>query len=147
MNDLDQAKQALTSDPSALGSPKVDALIEAMFLAATADGEFSPEESLQFVATIEALSDRKLQGDALMRLVGTLAERLRVDGRPARLAAVAERLPAGKGRETALILAAAITASDGEVRGSENDLVADLAEALGVAPDRAIELVARVTRR
>ncbi len=143
MSDLDQAKKELSDD---LGSPKVEALVEAMFLAATADGEFAPEEGLQFSATISALTDKKLDQDAIFRLIGRLSTQLKADGRNERLRAIASRLPEGKPRETAIILAAAITASDGQVQGSENDLVADMAEALGVDPGRAIELVQKVHR-
>jgi len=143
MSDLEHAKKELSSD---LGSPKVEALVEAMFLAATADGDFAPEEALQFSATVGALTDRKLDGDTIAALISRLSGLLKTDGRQKRLESIAARLPAGKGRETAVILAAAITASDGEVQGSENDLVADLADALGVAPDRAIELVQKVHR-
>lgn len=143
MSDLEQAKKELSAE---LGSSKVEALVEAMFLAATADGEFAPEEALQFAATIGALTDRKLDPETIQRLIADLSHRLKSEGRQARLGAIAARLPAGKGRETAVILAAAITASDGEVQGSENDLVADLADALGVDPERAIELVQKVHR-
>jgi tellurite resistance protein len=143
MSDLDHAKKELSDE---LGSPKVEALIEAMFLAATADGEFAPEESMQFSATIGALTDRTLDPDGVFRLVGLLSEKLRNEGRQARLSAVAQRLPEGKPRETALILAAAITMSDGDVKSTENDFIADLAEALGVEQGRAVELVQKVQR-
>lgn len=143
MSDLDHAKKELSDE---LGSSKVQALVEAMFLAATADGEFAPEESLQFSATISALTDRKLDPDDIYRLVGELSLKLNEQGRQARLAAIANRLPAGKVRETAIILAAAITASDGDVKSEENDFVADLAEALGVDQGRAVELVEKVQK-
>lgn len=144
MSDLDHAKKELAEH---IGSPKVEALVEAMFLAATADGELAPEELLQFRATVEALTDEKLSGEAVQGLVEQFSALLKAEGRPKRLAAIASRIPAGKPRETAIILAAAITASDGEIRGAENDLVADLAEALEVAPERAVELVSKVHRR
>ena len=144
MSDLEKAKQELVTH---LGSPKVEALVEAMFLAATADGDFAPEESLQFAATIEALTDRQLVGEGLVALVERLSALLKAEGRQKRLESIAARVPAGKGRETALILAAAITASDGHVEEEENDLVADLAEALEIEPGRAIELVQKVHRR
>lgn len=144
MSDLDHAKQELSEE---LGSPKVEALVEAMFLAATADGDFAPEEGVQFSATIGALTDRKLDPDSVYRLVGLLSQKLKNEGRQARLSAIAQRLPEGKPRETAVILAAAITMSDGEVKAVENDFVADLAEALGVEQGRAVELVQQVQKR
>lgn len=142
MSELETAKRALTDEPTT--SPKVDALIEAMFLAATADGEFAPEEALQFVATVEALTDNKIDREGIETRIGVLKALLREEGRQKRLAAVAARIPAGKPRETALILAAAITASDGEVKGEENDLLADLVDTLGIDQGRAIDLIQRV---
>ena len=144
MSDLEHAKKELVTD---LGSPKVEALVEAMFLAATADGEFAPEEAVQFTATIGALTDRKLEGEAVHQLIERLSETLKAEGRQKRIESIAARLPAGKPRETAIILAAAITASDGEFEAAENDFVADLADSLGVDPERAIELVQKVHRR
>jgi tellurite resistance protein len=142
MSEFAEAKRALDD----LRSPKVEALVEAMYLAATADGELAPEEALQFRATLEALADRRFESEAVAALLDRLGDRLRVDGRAQRLQAIAQALDA-RTRETAVILAAAITASDGEVRGSENDFVADLAEALGIDPERTIELVTKTQRR
>ncbi len=140
-DELDGAKRALTDEDPA--SPKVEALIEAMFLAATSDGEFAIEERGQFAATIEALTNRKLSREAIDQRADRLGAQLRSEGRQARLSAVAARLPAGKGRETALMLAAAITASDGVVERAENNLLADLADALEIGPARAVDLISR----
>ena len=145
MSDLASAKQTFLTDLADVTSPKVQALIEAMFLAATADGEFAPEESLQFSATIEALTDKKFDGASIQKRVEQLSLLLKKEGRPARLSEVAKRLPLA-GRETALILAAAITASDGKIEDRENELLADLAEALEVPQTRAIELITKVHR-
>ena len=153
MSELASAKQALlldlgpapTTDLATISSPKIQALIEAMFLAATADGEFAAEESLQFSATIEALTDKRIDAASIQKRVEQLSALLKKEGRPSRLSEVAKRLPAA-GRETALILAAAITASDGKVVDRENDLLADLAEALEVPQTRAIELITKVHR-
>jgi len=145
MSDLATAKQALLTDLADVTSPKVQALFEAMFLAATADGEFAPEESLQLCATIEALVDKKIDRASIQKRFEELTALLKKEGRPSRLSEVAKRLPAA-GRETALILAAAITASDGKVVDRENELLADLAEALEVPQTRATELISKVHR-
>lgn len=144
MSDLESAKKALLEG---VASPKVEALVEAMFLAASADGELAGEEMLQFSATLGALTDKQFSPEAVAKMVETLAQKVAGEGRQARLSAVAQRLPEHKTRETALILAAAIVASDGKVELSENDLLADLAEALGIAAERASELVVRVQQR
>lgn len=144
MSELANAKRTFAEEE--IGSPKVEALVEAMFLAATSDGSISSEESLQFAATVEALADKKFVPEQIAGLVARLTDRLKQEGRAARLATVAERITGPKARETALILAAAITASDGEIQSGENDLLADLAEALGIDQGRAVELVTRVHR-
>jgi tellurite resistance protein len=144
MSELDAAKRALSEGD--FGLPKVSALVEAMFLAATSDGELAPEESLQFCATLEVLTDKRYPPETVQQMMDRLAALVRKEGRQARLAAIAQRIPDEKTRETALILAAAITASDGKVHEAENDLLADLAEALRITPERTVELVTRVHR-
>ena len=144
MSDLKTAKEALLEG---MQSPKVEALVEAMFLAACADGELAAVEILQFSATLGALTDQAWKPEAIAVLVEQLKTRLKAEGRQARLGSVAARIEDPKGRETALILAAAITVSDGEVMSTENDLLADLAETLGVDPGRASELISHVQHR
>jgi len=142
MSELDTAKQALSEGD--FGLPKVSALVEAMFLAATSDGELAPEESLQFRATLEALTDKRYPPETVQQMIEKLTGLVKKEGRQARLASIAQRIPDDKTRETALILAAAITASDGEVREAENDLLSDLAEALRISSERTVELVTRI---
>lgn len=141
MTTLDDAYRALAEDHI---SPKVEALIEAMFLAAVADGSISPEEAAKFAATVSSISKGKIAQDAVNRRVGELTVLFGNEGRKARIAAVKNRLAAGAPRETALLLAAAITASDGEVVWSENTFLADLAEELEIPATRAVDLVSRV---
>ena len=139
---IDAAKQELTKD---IGSPKVEALVEAMFLAATADGVIDPSELGRLSATLEALTHKSLSAETAQAILDELSVKLRADGRAARLAAVAARLSGEKARETALLLAASIAKSDGVVRERENYLLADLAEALAIPQGRAVELIANVT--
>ncbi len=141
MTDLAAAKQALLEE---VATPKVEALIEAMFLAATSDGDFAASEAGKFAATLEAITEKRLDAASIDRRVASLAQLLRKEGRPARLGAVAARLTTPTARETALILAAVITKADGFFHAGENDLLADLAEALGVEQGRAVDLVERI---
>jgi len=143
MSDLDTAYRALTDDTV---SSKVEALIEAMFLAAVADGSISPDESAKFAATVSSLSKGKIARTSMDRRVGELTVLLGSEGRKARLDAVKQRLDPGAPRETALLLAAAITASDGEVVWRENNLLAELAETLEIPQERAVDLVSNVQR-
>ena len=142
MSDLAAAKKALVEDD--VTSPKVEALIEAMFLAANADGNVSEDEVAHFSATVEALTEKRFSASAVRGRVETLKGKLKTEGRAARLSSLAARLGAGKPRETALILAASITASDGNIAHSENDLLADLAEALEIPQATAVDLVGRI---
>ena len=141
MSTLEDAHRALSDTSS---PPKVEALIEAMFLAAVADGAISPEESARFSATVAQLTKGNLTEATVQRRVGALTVLLGSEGKKARLAAVKERLAAGVPRETALLLATVITATDGEVVWRENAFLAELAEALEIPPTRAVELVAHV---
>jgi tellurite resistance protein len=127
-----------------VASPKVEALIEAMVLAAMVDGELAPQESSKLIATIEALTNKKLSGEGLGKRIEALSTLTKREGRPARMSAVAARLAAGKPRETALMVAAAITAADGKLEGKENEFLADLGEALEISTERAVELIERV---
>jgi hypothetical protein len=130
-----------------LGAPKVAALVESMFLAASADGHVAAEEALQLAATASALTDRRFSAEEIHTLLQKFAVLLRDDGVEARTREVVAALPAGKARETALILAAAITGSDGEIRLEENSFLADFAEALEIETGRAVELIDRVQQR
>jgi len=143
MTTLDDAYRTLADGEV---SPKIDALIEAMFLAALADGAISPDESAKLAATVTTLTKGKIPREAMDRKIGELTMLLGRDGRSARFDAVKARLDPGTPRETALLLAAAITASDGEVVLKENDLLADLAERLEIPQSRAVELVDRMAR-
>jgi tellurite resistance protein len=141
MTTLDDAYRALEVEAV---SPKVEALIEAMFLAAVADGHISPEESAKFAATVTTISKGKIPRASIDHRVGELTVLLASEGRKARLESLKKRLDPGTPRETALLLAAKITASDGEVVWKENDLLADLAEALEIPQTRAVDLVTKV---
>lgn len=127
------------------GADRLEALVEVMFLAASADGEFSREERKHFLACVESLTDQLLTDEGLEALVGKLESLARDEGREARLAKVAERLE-GKGpKRVARSLAVRLMAADGIVRTSERELIADMAEALGIGREAAADLVKEVT--
>ena len=50
-----------------LDEPKIEALIEIMYLAAYADGDFAPEEKQHFVRSVQSLTDRKVTPEMLQR--------------------------------------------------------------------------------
>jgi tellurite resistance protein len=132
------------TDPSFvkdLDDTRLEALVEMMYLAATADGEFSAEERHEFVKhanelTVGVASQEKLEG-----LIDRVRRAVDSDGRDARLAAVKNRLPDPGARRLALALAIRVTASDGIIRTSERELIMETAEALGIEGTVAADLV------
>ncbi len=129
----------------ALSSAKLEALVEMMFLAASADGEFSQVERGHFLASVESLTDGRLDSAALDALLVKATADLEAGGREQRLLAVKERLPDPAARQVALSLAIQVTAADGIIRTSERELIMETAEALGIDLDVAADLVKKLT--
>ncbi len=128
-----------------LSNDKLDALIEMMFLAASADGDFSDVERACFLHTVEALTDGRLAGPALEALLAKARSELAAHGRAARLVAVKERLPDAGARRVALSLAIEVSAADGIIRTSERELIVETAEALGIEREAAADLVRKLS--
>jgi tellurite resistance protein len=128
-----------------LSSAKLEALVEMMFLAASADGEFSDVERKHFVQSVESLTDGRLAKAALEGLFERAKADLEAGGREARLSAVKERLPDPGARKVALSLAIQVTAADGIIRTSERELIMATAEALEIDPEEAADLVLKLS--
>jgi tellurite resistance protein len=124
-----------------LGEEKLFALVEMMFLAASADGEFSATEKKYFVEGIESLTDGRLGKPKLEELLGRAQSDLAAHGREARLKDVKSRLPDARARKVALALAIQVTAADGIIRTSERELILETAEALEIDRDEAANMV------
>jgi uncharacterized tellurite resistance protein B-like protein len=133
-----------TSVVKDLAHPKLEALVEMMFLAASADGEFSDVEHDAFYKSVESLTDGRLDRAATEALIARAKQELGQQGREARLGAVKQRLPDPGARKVALSLAIQITAADGIIRTSERELILETAEALEIDRDVAADLVARL---
>lgn len=129
-----------------LSSAKLDALVEMMFLAASADGDFSDVERAHFLRSVESLTDGRLTKAALSALLDQAQADLQATGREARLHAVKERLPDPGARKVALSLAIEVTAADGVIRTSERELILQTAEALEIDSAVAADLVAKLSR-
>jgi len=134
------------NDLQALGEAKLEALVEAMFLAASADGEFSPVERAHFLKTAETLTDGRLATAQLAKMVAEAAEALEREGRKARLLSVRSRLPDKGSRRVALTLAIQVTAADGVILTSERELILETAEALEIGRDELASLVNELSR-
>jgi uncharacterized tellurite resistance protein B-like protein len=136
----------ISSDVRALGDAKVEALVEVMFLAASADGDFSDVEREHFLKSVESLTDGRIARARLDTLVKEANEALEREGREARLASVKARLPDPGARRVALSLAIQVTAADGIIRTSERELILETAEALEIDRDEAADLVHKLAR-
>ena len=133
-------------DLQALGNAKLEALVEVMFLAASADGDFSVVERAHFLKSVESLTDGRIATARLQTLVDEAGTALDREGREARLASVKERLPDAGARRVALSLAIQVTVADGIIRTSERELILEAAEALEIDRGEAADLVKRLSR-
>ena len=132
-------------DVSSFDQPKLEALIETMYHAATADGDFSEPERAEFITNVATLTDRRLDESTLAALVKMIAARTGAETRTARLAAAKAVLDSERLRLIALELTIRIVAADGIVRTSERELLMEVAEAFDIDRDKAADLVAATT--
>jgi uncharacterized tellurite resistance protein B-like protein len=124
--------------------PRLHAFVELMFLAATADGEFSGDERRSFQESVESLTDRKMKGETLDALMASIESSHAGEGRAARIAHVKTALPSHELRKIGLEMAIRVTLADGIVRTSERELILDLADGLEIDHDEAADLVAQL---
>ena len=123
---------------------KLEALVEMMFLAASADGDFSDVERTYFLKSVESLTSGRLTTATLEGLLERAQRELTSSGREARLSSVKERLPDAAARKVALSLAIQVTAADGIIRTSERELLMETADALGIDRGEAADLVKKL---
>lgn len=138
----------MTNSPPSLRDveePRLHAFVELMFLAATADGEFSGEERASFQSSVESLTDRKIKGESLDALMSKIEASHAGEGRAARIAHVKRALPGRELRKIGLEMAIRVMCADGIVRTSERELIFDLADGLEIDRDEAADLVAQFT--
>jgi tellurite resistance protein len=137
-------------DPAAsldgFNDEQLEAVVETMYLAAAADGEFSIEEQRHLAERIGRLSHGRLRGERLGALLAQAGAALERQGRPARLRGLRERLTDAKSRRGALGMAICLMAVDGIVRTSEREFIHELSGALEIEPEEAANLVAELTR-
>jgi uncharacterized tellurite resistance protein B-like protein len=138
----------MTNSPPSLrdvDEPRLTAFVELMFLAATADGEFSGDERQHFQQSVESLTDRKVRGETLDALMSTIEKNHTGEGRTARIAHVKDALATPELRKIGLSMAIRVMCADGIVRTTERELIMDLADGLDVDRDEAADLVAQIS--
>lgn len=124
---------------------KLEALIETMYVAAQADGEFTMQERAHFVSSVQSLTEQRLEGEKLDRLLAEFEDRYQRNGRRGSLAAVKSRLGDERTCKLALSMAIQMLASDGILRTSENEFVLEMADTLGIDRGGAADLVREIT--
>lgn len=121
---------------------RFDALCEAMFLMAKADGKLDPSEADTLKGALRELSDNTVRSHHIQKMLESAEERLSKDGLEARIKAVANNLMHDEGSaEAAFVLAAAVAFADNEIADEENDMLNSFAEALGIDEEQANALL------
>ncbi|MFI5299791.1 MAG: TerB family tellurite resistance protein [Polyangiales bacterium] len=121
---------------------RFDALCEAMFLMAAADGKLEESEIDTLRGAIRELSEGGVRSVQIAAMVKGAQERFGKEGLKARLAAVANHLKTDRdSAEATFICAAAIAFADDDIDDTENEVLNDLADALEIDGDRAETLL------
>ncbi len=120
---------------------KLEALVEVVYLAAFADGEFSEAERAHFARSVEQLTLGRLGPRRLDEVLAALRERLEGAGWETCIASIRERLPEPPLRWLAVMLAADMTGADGVIHPMEREMLLSLAEALDVDSGEAAGLI------
>jgi tellurite resistance protein len=119
----------------------LEALVETMYLAAFADGEFSDEERARFTESVEFLTRGRLAGSASQALLARVVEQHQSGERAARIATIKQRLTSVEVRRIALVLASDMAAADGVLHDAEREVILSLADALEVSRAEVEELL------
>lgn len=112
-----------------LARPELEAMFEAMFLAAFADDDFSDAERERFAERVSELSGGFVQGESFDQLLAQVTRELFTHGLSQRLATLAPRLQGEKRRRIAFEAAAEVAGGD-RLSGSERRLLRELGQAL-----------------
>ena len=137
-----QLEDPFAGDPDA--KRRFDALFESMFLMIAADNTIADEEYEVLRGAVRGLTDGAVRTAHIDQMIADCKERYS-QGKDARLEVIAPVLKEDPALvEAAFSLAAAIAFADSEIKDEENDLINELAEALGIEGDRAEELLSQL---
>lgn len=136
----------MTDITGTLEGPQLAALIELLYLAASADGDFGADERKLFVHKVFKLTGDRLGSDALETTVARVEADVEREGRTQRITTVRDRLDTEGARHAALLMAIDMTMADEVLRTSEREAIADIAEGLGIERDVAADYIARMNR-
>jgi uncharacterized tellurite resistance protein B-like protein len=128
-----------------LTDPQIDALIELMLLAASADGTLDESEIAQLRRSLLEVDELWLSNIDLEKRLAIAKNHLDGHRREERLAALKVTLPDAAQRTLALELAVKVMLADGVIRITERELLLEAAEALDVDGNIAADLVKSVS--
>jgi tellurite resistance protein len=121
---------------------RVDPLAETMFLMMSADGKVTEAERDAVRGAIRGLTGDGLRSGTIKVMLENYELRVREEGRDERLRQIAETIAEEPTEaESAFALAAAVALADDEVADEENALINQLAEWLGISPERTAEIL------
>ena len=123
---------------------KLEALIETMYLAAQADGEFTAKERAHLVSSVQSLAEQRLEGDKLELLLARFESEYQKNGRQKSLESVKARLGDQRSCKLALSMAIQMLAADGILRTTEREFILEMADTLGIDRGAAADLVKEI---
>jgi tellurite resistance protein len=126
-----------------LEAPQLDALVEVMLLAASADGQLADAELKLLRQSLFEIDKQWLSRVDLDERIAAATKRIASAPRVVRLAELKKALPQATQRLAALELALRIVAADGVLRADEHDLVLEVAQVLEVDSKVAGDLIMR----
>jgi tellurite resistance protein len=145
--------RALTplKEPSLDGSPaaatllrRVAPFLELLYLMMVTDGKCDERERQLLQGVTQTLGGSELPCGAAMHLLTVFDANLEAEGVDGRLETVSSVLCADRlDAEAAFTLTATMAVADGEVEAPEHEVLARLAEMLGISAKRARELIAQ----
>lgn len=122
-------------------SRRFTALVEAMFMMVSADGNVADEEREVLRGAVRALTDGAVRSAYVEKVIDGIKANAG-QGRAARLAAIAPVLREDVALvEGAFVLSAAIAFADSDIQEEENELINDMVEAFGLDGERAEALL------
>lgn len=121
---------------------RLEPFAETMYLVMMADGASAAEERRALMAALSVLSDAAIPEDALNGMIGRFAARVDEHGMEACLARIGGGLGSDReDRDTAFTLAAVAALADDRVDVSENRVLRQVQEHLGLSDRRVAELL------
>lgn len=126
---------------NSLELPRLEALIELMFLAAYADGQVRPEERALLKQRVTEGSQGRISQMTLDAMLESIEATLAQEGREARFASIRRRLGDTRLRTEALVMAAQILRADQVVDPRETAWMARAADALELPLAEAMALL------